>query len=130
VDRIPEELYTQTIGARGVSFGPIDAYRAAHRGHVVVENACLATRELGPLWDGDLDLTVKEAVLQTLAEMFELVLYVLPAAAACADAGSGSKKRLLHLKQAVVAFQPDGEVELDLLRLDRDIDGRIYERGL
>jgi len=127
MDPLFEELYALTIGPRGVSLGDERAYRETHPGAFFVKDACLASCESGPLWDGDLDLTDREEMVQTTAGVLGETVYLLLPSSAQTDPVSG--ERLLCFEQAVAAVDAEsGETWFDVEQAYRSDDGRLLLR--
>lgn len=107
--------------------GSKSAYRRAYPHHVVVFNAALADAHGNDLWRGDLDLTVDEPKLVSLAADLGATLHLLYEG----DARLIGKPDpyQLDLAPAVVRITPDGETILNahwrVPKVGRNREGRL-----
>jgi hypothetical protein len=57
--------------------GSRSSYMSNHAGHEIIFNACVATQKSGPVWHGDLDLTLDYPQLKCVAKELCESLYIL-----------------------------------------------------
>ena len=117
------DVVRATLGFEGrmISYSK-SGYFERHPEHVAIFNAnvCVAR---GEVWHGDLDLTIDEPVLQTLASRIVETVYVLYES----DARFDHESHPL-LDRAVFSITPSGHTQFDYRYLVRAEDGSLRHR--
>jgi len=112
----------QDILGFGAMFGSKGQYRADNKNHMVRFNSNVCTKEDGKIWHGDLDLTISENEIRTLASKLGKTIYVLSEM----DARFENETKPLFEK---ALYSTDGETfSFDEEYYHRDTDGRLYEK--
>jgi hypothetical protein len=118
-----QAVLAATLGPPGRMITPSkSAYRDSHPDHLVVFNAniCLTGAKV---WHGDLDLTADEPALLDLAARTGAIADVLYEH----DARFRSETNP-RIERAVYSVTPTGHTRVDVSRVERRADGRVYER--
>jgi hypothetical protein len=121
--RAHADAIAATLGPTGRLLGMSKTgYRNAHPGHAVVFNANVCLPD-GKIWYGDIDLTTDEHLLADLAVRTEQIVHIL-----YEQGGRFRNEDRPQLDEAVYSITPTGHTRLDHTRLERRLDGQVYER--
>jgi hypothetical protein len=121
--RAHADAIAATLGPAGRLLGMSKSgYRNTHPGHAVVFNANVCLPD-GKIWYGDIDLTTDEPLLADLAAQSGEIVHVL-----YEWDGRFRNEDRPQLDEAVYSIAPTGHTRLDHTRLERRLDGQVYER--